>query len=413
MTNLFNLKKVLVVGLGISGKNIGNFLEKNNVKVQYFDDKLTPDLEIDWNIDGVYLSPGIPWSIYKNSWIAKECAKRFLRIINDFDLLQAWKFNSKFIGVTGTSGKTTTVNMISHILKQNNIKHCFAGNSSSNDIFEDADIYLLEISSLQLSRIQFLSFDIGVFTNLGIDHIDNHGFYENYAGSKQKFFNNLRFVDSNKEQIFFVGSGVNARKNIKEKVELLDDELPNNLNFKKKHNKLNLEMAISVCLELRVSKKDCLEAAESFKFIEFRQNEKKIKDKIIVNDSKCTNLISLEAAFRNYDDFIWIAGGVWKNTNDASFSIEENFKKFDESLFKKIKKCLFFGRDGKKFQEYFNKKNIESQYFENLEDVVKMSIKDDKYSVILFAPVCASFDQFSGYAERGDYFNALVEKFLN
>ena len=140
-------------------------------------------------------------------------------------------------------------------------------------------------------------------------------------------------------------------------------------------------------------------------------NEKKIGNKVIVNDSKCTNLISLDAAFRNYDDFLWIAGGVWKNsTDEKSIDLAKYFEKFDKNLFKKIKKAMFFGRDGKKFYEYFKSIGVVSENFENLE-LLMSSLGD--FNTILFAPVCASFDQFNSYADRGELFNNLIGKYLS
>ncbi len=120
----------------------------------------------------------------------------------------------RIIGVTGTNGKTTTTHLIKQVLETNLVKSGLIGTLSykilekeykaSNTTPEslelhrlfhemrinDVDTCTMEVSShsLELGRVEDVSFEIGVFTNLTPDHMDFHGSTENYKKSKTKLF---------------------------------------------------------------------------------------------------------------------------------------------------------------------------------------------------------------------------------
>ncbi len=121
------------------------------------------------------------------------------------------------VGITGTNGKTTTSYLIKHILDSNNIKcgligtvEYFLGNSKvfstlttpsnvlnqkylKEMIHNKCEAVCMETSSHGLSqnRLDYIDFDVGIFTNLTLDHLDYHKTFENYLNAKKKLFDNL------------------------------------------------------------------------------------------------------------------------------------------------------------------------------------------------------------------------------
>ncbi len=122
----------------------------------------------------------------------------------------------KVIGVTGTNGKTTTVNMISEIFEKagyktsflSSIKFQIAGEEKQNmlkmtmpgrfaiqkflkeSVNKKCDYAILEISSEGIKQFRhlFIKFDMAVITNLSPEHIESHGNFENYKKTKGKLF---------------------------------------------------------------------------------------------------------------------------------------------------------------------------------------------------------------------------------
>ena len=135
---------------------------------------------------------------------------------NYYDLIK----DLKLIGMTGTNGKTTTCFLIYQALNKLNIKTAYIGtigfyidekikqtNNTTPDILEIYEMLLeakennckyvvMETSShaLDMHRLDKLSFDIGIFSNLTIDHLDYHKTMENYALAKQKLFDKVKYL---------------------------------------------------------------------------------------------------------------------------------------------------------------------------------------------------------------------------
>ena len=137
MISKINLKdsSFLVYGLGLTGKSVINFFNKNNFKnYQVWDDKkkylfkkrrsnnLTNTLK---KVDFIILSPGVSLNKSKNK---NKLIKYKNKIITDIDLFYLFKKNYKSIVVTGTNGKSTTCKLINHILKKNKMKSFVGGN---------------------------------------------------------------------------------------------------------------------------------------------------------------------------------------------------------------------------------------------------------------------------------------------
>src|SRR5690606_18807589 len=106
---------------------------------------------------------------------------------------------AKYIGITGTNGKSTTTALITHILKQAG-KNVQAGANLGTPALalnpaDENGYYVLEMSSYMLDLIQQVRFKAAVLLNVTPDHIDRHGTMENYVQAKMRIFERVRDLD--------------------------------------------------------------------------------------------------------------------------------------------------------------------------------------------------------------------------
>ena len=193
--------KTLIFGYGITGKAVENFLKNKSREYLIYDDDenvlldikkelLFDDSQID-KIDEIVISPGInPDHKQIKNFGAKN------KIITDIDLFSR-EFQGKFIGVTGTNGKTTFVNLLTDFMISKGMNAVACGNVGVSPLsinFEDKDFAIVELSSFQLHYASNLKIDFGIILNIHSDHLDWHKDEKDYRKSKLKL---LTFLNSN------------------------------------------------------------------------------------------------------------------------------------------------------------------------------------------------------------------------
>ena len=191
-------KSYLVYGLGLSGRSVVNFFDKNNFKKYFVWDDNNQDLYKKKRaknlnnslkkVDYIILSPGVSLNLPKNK---KKLINFKKKIITDLDLVFMTKNFSKSIVVTGTNGKSTVCKMLFHILKKNKIKSHLGGNIGKPILdlkIKKRDFLIIEASSYQLSHSKFIKPDYAILLNITNDHLDWHGNMKNYIKSKLKIF---------------------------------------------------------------------------------------------------------------------------------------------------------------------------------------------------------------------------------
>ena len=205
--NFFFNEKVGVLGLGKTGTSSIEFLKKKGFSIFGWDDnkkilsriknknskiKILSKLNIK-EMTFLIVSPGIPSSGKKKHLILKEAEKEKVEILNDIELFYRFNPQEKFIGVTGTNGKSTTVSLLSHVFKKLNINHTLSGNIGE-PIFEIKKykkvFNILEISSFQLEVMTRTRFKVAILLNISKDHIERHQSFKKYLNEKTKIFNN-------------------------------------------------------------------------------------------------------------------------------------------------------------------------------------------------------------------------------
>ena len=202
-----NLKdsSFLIYGLGITGKSVINFFNKNQFKnYKVWDDvnkslyKQKRPLNLNKALKEtkyIILSPGVSLNKSKNK---KLLTKYKNKIITDIDLFYLFHKDFKSIVVTGTNGKSTTCKIINHILNKNKIKTLLGGNIGTPilSLKPKKKLYLIiEASSFQLAYSKFIKPDYALLLNITNDHIDWHGSMKNYTNSKFKIFKNQKKIN--------------------------------------------------------------------------------------------------------------------------------------------------------------------------------------------------------------------------
>lgn len=382
------MKKVHIIGDGISGKFLKQYLNKKGYLAEILDVYTEEDANnIDWNGDSIYFSPGVRIR-------PRACAH--LPVFSDFDILFADNLKSDFIVITGTSGKTTTSSLLAHILSENKINVHLCGNLGI-DIFEKkAAVYVIEMSSFQTECVHFITPTIGVITNLYEDHLNVHRTFMEYAAAKYKI------ISKNSKYIYL---GENCPEVSGNKLPIIEGDIKLQLLKEKitgqkiqNHNVENFKIAASIALtQYNISLNKSIESYKSYLFPLYRETKVyQNEHKIIINNSKCTNILSLQVSLNNYKDITLICCGLLK-IDLSNITLDA----------KNVSKVLIEGPDSDKFVEFFKKINIPYFVYDNLENIIKAT--KTMNGVILFSPLGTSFDRFSGYLERGAYFDSLLK----
>ena len=353
------------------------------------------------SITHIVVSPGIPLS----DPIFDLFKGKDMSILTDTLLFQQFtQSQAKFIGVTGTNGKSTTTALLTHTLREQGIKAYMGGNIGIPvfDLPLDGEVYVLELSSFQLERAAPHKLDVACWINFSSDHLKEHGTLENYFAAKQKIFHNARIkifgIDDdypNKWQ----GDAINVHLNDPEFKDYAHPYL------KGQHNLQNILMTFHILKNLGLSKDQIIKGMETFKGLSHRQQYLGKKDCVrFINDSKATSAAAAQTALEAYDNNYWILGGKAKVGGIESLT----------PYFTKIIKAYTFGESSQEFAQYLSHHGVQVEISETLDQAFEKAYsaakKESKDVNLLFSPACASFDQYKDFEERGEHFIRLVQR---
>ncbi len=337
-------------------------------------------------------SPGIPPS---NHLIQKA-----QNLISEYDLFADTMPYS--IWITGTNGKTTTTNMLQHLLKaRGSLEGGNVGNPLGN-LDEKAPIWILETSSFTLHYTNKATPNLYVILPISPDHISWHGSFEEYEKAKLKPLDTMqegeavilpkKYADypTPAFKILYESS-----KDLAEYFEIDSDKI----DFKEPFlTDALLALGVSKILFDEVD----YEKINSFEIGKHRVEEFRDKQgRIWVNDSKATNADATIAALKSYEDkkINLILGG-----DDKGADLTPLF----EALQKYEAKIFAIGTNAKKINELSQEYNLPCTICDTLENAVKNIDNVGNDSINLLSPAAASLDQFSSYSQRGDEFINLV-----
>ena len=413
--SVFLNNQFYLYGLGISNQKVIDYFEKYNVKYTLINEQNINNISKE---DVVIKSPGIP----TNDKLIQNLKLQQILIISDIELFYILRPDLKYIGITGTCGKTTTCTLLNKILEQS-YKVAVCGNigiSIFDFIESELDYLIVELSSYQLEYTHKFTPLFYIILNIYPHHLNNHDGFNNYLEAKLKPIKNLNknnYLIINSDLIPYLSDWNLNCKPITFSNDLNDAlvRLTNNKiiyeniifslesyeYFKYDFNIINFMSLMPILKELKIEEYQVNLAIKEFKQLNHRLNIiYKSDDLIIIDDSKSTSIMSLYKAYQNihnlYSNYylILICGGKLDKEE-----INCNIK-----LLKLIKadKIYLFGENGIYLSNY-----LMGVYYNSLEMVVD-NIDLNMKKVILFSPGAQSFDQFNSYIERGLKFEELI-----
>jgi UDP-N-acetylmuramoylalanine--D-glutamate ligase len=382
-------------------------------------------------LDGLLLSPGIAHRLPAPHREAAFAIAHNIPILTDMDLLyravRAAGSAAKFVGITGTNGKSTTTALLAHCLNAAGRQVAAGANlgpaALSLPILGDEGIYVLEMSSYSLERIADIGFHAAAMLNLSPDHLDRHGDMAGYAAAKRAIFARQSSHDvavigiddefsrdmaaampgcvtisgHQKADIWADGTMLRDREGV-----ILDlraaDALPG------AHNAQNAAACFALATALGLSREDIARGIASYPGLPHRQLQVAMIDGVrFIDDSKATNADAASHALGCYERIIWIAGGIAKDGGIESLV----------RFFPRLAKVFLIGRDAKLLAATLAERDVPHEIVDVLDIAVTRGFaaaRELGASVVLLSPACASFDQFSGFEERGRRFAALADQ---
>ena len=420
----YDKKIVLVYGLKKSGQSAAKFLSERGALVYAYDDKksfienatVIKNLSLlsGKNLDFVVLSPGVDI----NSPKIQELLLSGVKIKSELEL-GAENLKAKLFTITGTNGKTTCVNLLYNIFKQAGKRTELFGNvgtpiTSIVDNLKRTAYGVCEVSSFQMETTEKLKSFASALLNITPDHLDRHKTMENYINLK------LKLLEQAKHKVFNADDEVsyNLSKRFNKAVLFSKNRATNGAYVKGefiyyKNSKVmktelvtlrgekNLENVLAVITLAKlggIKNADIVKGITSFKPLEHRLELVDIVDDVsFVDDSKSTNVASTLNAISAFTgkNIILLLGGRGKELDFAP--IFEN----------KLYAAVCFGECGLDILKVARAERV--AYEENLKAAFNKAYELARPgSVVLLSPACASFDEFTSYKQRGDYFKRLV-----
>jgi UDP-N-acetylmuramoylalanine--D-glutamate ligase len=330
---------------------------------------------------------------------------------------------ARFAGITGTNGKSTTTALLGHLLARAGMDCAVGGNlgppALGMPILGDDGVYVLEMSSYTLERIETLRFHCAAMLNLTPDHLDRHGDMAGYRAAKARIF-----AKQTPEDLAVLGQGDEWTRSLAREVagrvlplgpggvwcegRLLRDAdgtladlsacpaLPGD------HNAQNAAAAAAMAMFLGVPREAIAPGLASYPGLPHRQEVvRRIRGVSFVNDSKATNADSAARALASYRRVVWIAGGMGKEGGIEPLA----------PLFPRVAEAFLIGRDAPLFAATLAAHGVPHRLCGTLEAALPLAAETamrGAAEVVLLSPAAASWDQFTGFDQRGDRFRALV-----
>jgi UDP-N-acetylmuramoylalanine--D-glutamate ligase len=396
--------------------------------------RLAEPSAIDWSkVTALVISPGIPNRLPKPHPVAAAARAAGTPLICDVELLARAHPRNRYVGVTGTNGKSTTTALIGHILETAGAPCEVGGNIGRGALdlgpLDPRGIYVLELSSYQLELLQTFRAHLAVWLNITPDHIDRHGDMAGYVAAKEHIFDRQQEgdcavigVDDDYSRAVF--AKVSQRGRIGAVPVALDRPIASGVSFRAgklidadgylanfvdvptlpgDHNAQNAACAWAACRWLGIAREDIVKGLETYPGLPHRQERVAALGKVIyVNDSKATNADAAARALSSYRNIYWILGGQAKEGGVAPL----------EPYFDRVRYAFLIGEAADLFAGQLAGKLP----FERCGDLqsalnaahARAQGEATGAAVVLLSPACASWDQWNSYEHRGDAFRAMA-----
>lgn len=440
-------RKVLVVGMGRTGKALCDFLLEKGAKIML--SEINERVEIPEEIrdraihielgrhtvhtfekaDLIVVSPGIPIHIEP----ILKAKKKGVRVIAEIELAFL-ELRGKIVGITGSNGKSTTVSLTHKIISDSGRRAYLCGNIGNPFISfvknsRDEDIYVVELSSFQLEGIEKFRPKISSILNITPDHLDRYKEFNEYVKAKKRVFINQyeedfavinlddpvcsEFKKEIKARLYFFSRKRELERGafVREgKIYYKDEEESKIMEVEKipligVHNLENVLASITISVLSGVEKSGIERSVMEFRGLEHRMEYAgRVGNVVFYNDSKATNVdASLKSIQSFVGDIIVIMGGRDKG---GDFSI------LKDEIKKRVRGIVLIGEAKSKIKKALSD-ICEMKEAKDMESAVKFAFEMAQPSgIVILAPGCASFDMFENFEHRGRVFKEEILKLV-
>ena len=462
----WNRKRVLILGAARQGLALARWLSLHGARVTLNDMRTADELrvareslaeyQIDWvlgahplelldSTDLLCLSGGVPLTLP----LVVGAVKRGIPLSNDSQIFMEVA-PCKTVGITGSSGKTTTTTLVGNMAKlaiaesrkqTEDRPASFVGGNIGDplinyvDDMQVHDIAILELSSFQLDQMT-ISPNVAALLNITPNHLDRHGTMEAYTDAKARIFE-----FQSREDVAILSRDDKGAWNLRNKVRgrlytfstreldksldgtylqggmlrLRDGDVSLTLMSREKvllrgdHNVANVLAAFAIGHAAGFGAEPMLEAVKDFRGVPHRlEFVRELRGVCWYNDSIATAPERSMAAIRAFDEpIVLLLGG-----RDKDLAWDELLQLVDE----RVKHLVLFGEAAEKIQKTASRLGLGAKRFtvaraEHLrEAVVKAADVAQAGDVVLLAPGGTSFDEFKDFAERGERFRTWVQE---
>lgn len=443
----------LVVGLGVSGLALAQFLKKNGADVTVTDisaetalgaraaavRKMDIRLELGPHrpetfarAELIVLSPGVPHTLD----IIESARARGVPVLGEIELAARF-IREPIIAVTGTNGKTTTTALLGEMLKQSGQRVFVGGNIGTplTDYLmqeQKSDVIVAEVSSFQLDTIERFKPKVAVLLNITQDHLDRYADFDAYIRSKGMIFKNqlesdvavlngadrhIRFLSRTIQSrpLYFnhrqpaatepaEGAVIGSREIVLLTKQSGRRSIPlDAIGLIGRHNLENVAAAALAALVAGGEFAGVLSAVKAFRGLPHRLEHVVTLNQVrYFNDSKSTTPDSVVRALESFTEpVVLIMGGRDKGSN---------FGLLKDPVRRQVKHLIVLGEAKNKILSALDRKESTSVAETMASAVLQANRAAACGDVVLLSPGCASFDMYANYGERGRDFSECVKK---
>lgn len=441
-----NNKNILVVGLARTGVAVARFLASRGARVTVTDMKGEAELaahvqplntlQITWQLgrhddatfltsDLIVVSPGVPMDhplLVKAKGAGRE-------IISEIELA-ARLIAAPMAAITGTNGKTTTTTLTGEIFRANGFATYVGGNIGDPLIElvesgEPVERVVAEISSFQLEWITAFRPRVAALLNISEDHLDRYPSYQDYIAAKLRIFENqtsddFAVVNADDPLVWGHAQGLKARlfpfsrkRELEEGIFFSDGMIhyrhngreerlsTDNIRLPGVHNLENIMAALACSLLLGCRPDESFAAVRDFESLHHRMEfVRRVNGVAYYEDSKATNVGSVEKALESFTEITLIAGGKDKGGSYAPLV---------PLVGERVRHLILIGEAAGRMEAELGALT-DTRRAATLEEAVRLAAEITRPGgTVLMSPACSSFDMFRDYEERAQRFIAAVK----
>ncbi len=430
-------KKVVIIGLGLTGLSCVDFFLARGVTPRVVDTRMSPPgldklpehlerhlggINEDWLLDAdvIIASPGIALA---HPALA-DAADAGVEIIGDVELF-CREARAPIVAITGSNGKSTVTTLVGEMAKAAGWQVGVGGNIGLpvlSLLEQPAQLYVLELSSFQLETTYSLAAAAATILNVSEDHMDRYPLgMQQYRAAKLRVYENARVCVVNADDAltmpvrgvddrcisFGVNVGdyhLNSQQGstwLRVKGEKVLDT--REMKLTGQHNFTNALAALALADAVGLPRASSLKALTTFSGLSHRFNlAHRNKGVDWINDSKATNVGSTEAALKGLN----VAGTLWLLLGGDGKSAD--FSPLQPYLQRDNLKIYCFGRDAGELAALRPEVSVCRETLQQV--MTEIAPQTRQGDMVLLSPACASLDQFKNFEQRGDLFTRLAKE---